>query len=60
MFSLIAVVCQGLNCVTFTPPVVYQSNSACMEAAYLLYRISQDDPQKELIDLHCHMWDKQS
>ena len=56
MFSLIAVVCQGFVCVTFTPPKVYTSDIACMEDALVLYRTVQDTPEREIINMDCYEW----
>ena len=56
MFSLIAVVCQGFVCVTFTPPKVYTNETACMEDALVLYRTVQDTPEREIINMDCYEW----
>ena len=56
MFSLIAVVCQGFTCVTFTPPKVYVSERACMEDAVVLYQTVQDNPERELVNMDCFNW----
>ena len=56
MFSLIAVVCQGLVCVSFTPPKVYVSERACMEDAVVLYQTVQDNPTRELVNMNCYNW----
>ncbi len=56
MFSLIAVVCQGFTCVTFTPPKVYQSDVACMEDAIVLYQVVQDNPDREIVNMDCFNW----
>jgi len=59
MFSLIAVVCQGLVCVTFTPPKVYTTETACMEDALVLYRTVQDTPEREIINMDGYEWHDQ-
>ncbi len=59
MFSLIAVVCQGFVCVSFTPPKVYTTDSACMEDALVLYQVVQSNPDKELINMKCYEWQDQ-
>tara|TARA_R110001592_G_scaffold11275_4_gene56132 strand:+ start:471 stop:653 length:183 start_codon:yes stop_codon:yes gene_type:complete len=56
MFSLIAVVCQGFTCVTFTPPKVYVSERACMEDAVVLYQVVQDTPDREIVNMDCFNW----
>mgnify|MGYP003624544351 CR=1 FL=1 len=56
MFSLIAVVCQGFTCITFTPPKVYSTEMACMEDAIVLYNVVRDIPEREIIDMHCYEW----
>ena len=53
MFSLIAVVCQGATCVSFTPPKVYQSEVACMEDAIVLYQTVQKQDDKVLVNIKC-------
>ena len=53
MFSLIAVICQGYTCVSFTPPKVYQSEVACMEDAIVLYQAVQEQVDKELVNMEC-------
>jgi hypothetical protein len=59
MFSLIAVVCQGFVCVSFTPPKVYTTDRACMEDALVLYQTVQDNPEREIINMDCYEWQDQ-
>ena len=59
MFSLIAVVCQGFVCITFTSPKVYVTDRACMEEAIVLYRNIQDTPEREIINMVCYEWMEQ-
>lgn len=56
MFSLIAVICQGFVCVSFTPPKVYVSEGACMEDAVALYQAVQNNPERELVNMDCFGW----
>lgn len=56
MFSLIAVVCQGASCLSFTPPIVFYSEELCMENAFILYNVVQEDPLKTLVNLKCYEW----
>ena len=56
MFSLIAVVCQGFICATFTPPKVYSSKEECRSAGLILYNVVKDDPSKKLLDITCYDW----
>ena len=56
MFSLIVVVCQSVNCITFTPPKVYSSEEECMSHALVLYNVVKDDPSKNLLDITCYDW----
>ena len=56
MFSLIAVVCQGLSCITFTPPKVYSSAEECMSSGLGLYNVVKDDPSKNILDMTCYNW----
>ncbi len=56
MFSLIAVVCQSVNCITFTPPKVYSSEEECMMDGLALYTVVKDDPIKNLLDMTCYDW----
>lgn len=56
MFSLIAVVCQGFSCITFTPPKVYSSVEECMSDGLVLYNVVKDDPSKTLLDMTCYGW----
>ena len=59
MFSLIAVVCQGFVCVSFSPPKVYTTETTCKEAALVLYRNVQDTPERKIINLDCYEWQDQ-
>ena len=56
MFSLIAIVCQGVTCVTFTPPKIYSSEEECMQDGIVLYNVVKDDPAKRLLDITCYDW----
>jgi len=56
MFSLIAVVCQGFVCVSFTPPKVYSTEMACMEDAIVLYNVVRDIPEREITNIECYEW----
>ncbi len=56
MFSLIAVVCQGFNCVSFTPPEVYSSEAECLKDGLVLYNVVKNDPAKKLLDMTCYTW----
>ncbi len=56
MFSLIAVVCQSVNCITFTPPKVYSSEEECTKAGFVLYNVVKNDPSKNLLDMTCYDW----
>lgn len=56
MFSLIAVVCEVFVCISFTPPEVYTTETACMEDALVLYRSVQDTPKREIINMDCYEW----
>ena len=60
MFSLIAVVCQGVVCTSFSPPVVYASERLCMEGAVILYNIVQEYPSKTLVNMKCYEWSDQA
>jgi len=56
MFSLIAVICQSANCITYTPPVVYPSEDDCMRNALVLHTFTTDDPNLKLIEITCYSW----
>jgi hypothetical protein len=60
MFSLLALVCQGLICTSFTPPMTFYTEEQCISAANILFNVVEDAPDQTLKDMKCVSWEQKA
>lgn len=62
MFTLVAVVCTGVACFSWSPPEIFRSAEACDQGLRRLYMVAEDAEEAEdakgftVVDVYCHQW----
>ena len=68
MFTLVAVVCSNISCVSWAAPEIFTSSEACNQGVRRLYMVTKDAEDAKdakdakdaeeftLVDAYCHRW----
>ena len=56
MFTLVAVVCTGVACFSWSPQEIFTSAEACDQGLRRLSMVTEDSEDFTVVDVYCHQW----
>lgn len=56
MYTLIAVVCTSVSCVSWAAPEIFTSAEACNSGIHKLHKITSDADVYKVMDVYCYHW----